>query len=133
MIHDAVFSDHFFADCMIKAFCDNRQEDFKFCKSPDFPTFADLVNHLEYLKPQYFNYFSIHGMIVFVRKRHSVYQVVCKNWNAPELLGCPCISHNRHQMTYVIRETEYISLALGSFYHACEWLLLNQERFYKDA
>ena len=81
----------------------------------DFPTSSDLVSCVETFKPQIFNYFSVHGKIVYIAKRYSSFVLVCRHFNPAAMFGLTCISHSVHAEEFTVRRYSEFSLAVRDF------------------
>lgn len=91
-----------------------------------FPSVKDFVSMTEQARPEFFNFFSFHGRVVFVRlSRSHKYQVVCRNFSVGAVLGVSPISVNRHSGDIVIQDTELYDLAFAWFKTSCKKVLEN--------
>lgn len=96
----------------------------------EFPTVKEMYEIVEPIKPEVFNYFSIHGKIAYVRKFRSLYEVIVKNVDPRNFLDVDIIHFNRHNMAYTIQRTEIFELAIGWF-SACVYEMTKRFGTYK--
>lgn len=80
----------------------------------DFPSRKDLVSVSEFSKPELFNFFSVHGKVVFIQKRAGRFCLFCRNFN-PANFGLSSVSYNRHKGEFVLRYYDDFSLAVRDF------------------
>lgn len=80
----------------------------------EFPSQKDLVSVSEVSKPELFNFFSVHGKTVAIRKRYKRYFIFCRNFN-PAFFGLTCVSFNRHRQECIFRYYDDFSLAVRDF------------------
>lgn len=88
----------------------------------DFASSSDLVSVVETFKPQIFNYFSVHGKIVYIAKHYSCFVLVCRRFNPASLFGLSCLSHNVHKEEFVVRKYYDFSLSVRDFTFVVEGL-----------
>lgn len=80
----------------------------------EFPSSKDLVSVSELAKPEVFNFFSVHGKTVVIRKRYRRFYLLCRHFN-PASFGLSSVSYNRHNDEYVFRYYDDFSLAVRDF------------------
>lgn len=80
----------------------------------EFPSQKDLVSVSELAKPEIFNFFSVHGMTVAIRKSYRRFYLLCRHFN-PASFGLSSASYNRHKDEYVLRYYDDFSLAVRDF------------------
>lgn len=80
----------------------------------EFPSLTDLVSVSEFSKPELFNFFSVHGKVVAIRKFHNRFYVFCRRFN-PAVYGLSCVSFNRHRDEYILRYYDDFSLSVRDF------------------
>ena len=80
----------------------------------EFPSQKDLVSVSELSKPELFNFFSVHGRTVVIRKSYLRFYLLCRNFN-PASFGLSSTSYNRHKGEYILRYYDDFSLAVRDF------------------
>ena len=88
----------------------------------DFASSSDLVSVVETFRPQIFNYFSVHGKVVYISKYYSSFVLVCRRFNPASLFGLSCLLHNVHKEEFVVRKYSEFSLAVRDFTFIVEGL-----------
>lgn len=92
-----------------------------------FPSLKDLIEKSERARPEFFNFFSFHGKVVFVKARfvgrRRFWQLFCRNFSPVELFGISVLSYSRHQDTWLCFEIEDFDFIMAKFNLFCRGLL----------
>lgn len=80
-----------------------------------FASRKDLIDVSECAKPEFFNFFSVHGKTVFIKKWFRSFALVCRHFNPAAEFGLNCISHSFANDEFTVRRYTDFSLAVRDF------------------
>lgn len=80
----------------------------------EFASVKDLIDVSEFVKPEIFNFFSVHGKTVVIRRRYRRFYLLCRHFN-PANFGLSSVSYNRHNDEYVLRYYDDFCFAVRDF------------------
>lgn len=81
----------------------------------EFASRKDLIDVSECFKPELFNFFSVHGKTVFLKKYYRSFSLVCRHFNPASEFGLTCISHSFANDEFTVRRYTDFSLAMRDF------------------
>lgn len=81
----------------------------------EFASRKDLIDVSEFSKPELFNFFSVHGKTVFIKKYFRSFSLVCRHFNPAAEFGLNCISHSFASDEFTVRRYTDFCLAVRDF------------------
>lgn len=88
----------------------------------EFASRKDLINISELVKPEIFNFFSVHGKTVFIRKYFRSFSLICRHFNPASEFGLSCVFHSFGSDEFTVRRYTDFSLAMRDFLYIVQGL-----------
>lgn len=81
----------------------------------EFASVKDLIGVSEFAKPEIFNFFSVHGRMVYIKRYFRSFSLICRHFNPASEFGLSCISHSHIRDEFTVRRYTEFSLAMRDF------------------